>query len=492
MKNCSNNEGISQLVSFESKRMIENCRSLRLLDGNRTDKFGCSGKIVKGEDFEKLSGKLDREVKSGENQSKHCLLEEGNRAVFCLRKGRVGYFKIHCRGKIPPLRIVVNRKYGKVIVCVSRRIEFPTEKSCVRVFKSDIIQYSPKKNRLLTEFIYVSVSAVEDSEFSIIPGFYRGKGLSLPKRNNSQDIMLKENPRNHGYCEKPDIQTMANTPKCKKRNRFSDIWNLRKSRALRQKTLLLNEKKQKALILLSRNSETHNNKNIHKEYIEDLQRKQRMWLTLIVFNECINSLRAKIQEIHPQSEAFVTDKRLTKSYQVRNISLQRANVLLKFYNSKTYFIYKRSINIRISSAIKQSAEDTKFIYTVNSFFIRLKSIPSKWRHSIQNSKEQLASLKTHWDQTLSYLSIKNKLYKLLTLTERDFTLKEYLSERQQEYSKTLQDYLESTNYMKRVITGKFLAAINQPTQVVKQGVPSFHYKLTTESMIDLINQTLFN
>lgn len=385
---------------------------------------------------------------------------------------------------------MVNRKYGKVIVCVSKRIEFPSEGSCERVFKSDIIQYSPKEDSSLTEFIYVSVSAIEDSAFSIRQKFYQRKRFLPLTRNNSQYTLLKENCVLIGIVRKPDIQIIAHTSKHKRENHFSDTWNLRKSRALRHKTQLLNEKKQKTLMFLSRNLEIHNNQNIHKEYIEDLQRKQKMWLSLIVFNGYLSILRAQLQEIHQKCEAPVTDKKLATSYQVRNDNLQRANVLLKFYNSRTYFFYRNFTKTRISSAIKQSAEDNKLFYTVNNFFIRLKSIPAKWRHSIKTSKEQLTSLKAHWDQTLSYLITKNKQYKQITLTERDFTLKEYLSERQQEYSKTLQDYLESMNYMKRVITGKFLAAINQPTQMVKQGVPSFHYKLTTENMTDLINQVL--
>lgn len=443
------------------------------------------------EDFEVLERKLDHVIRNEKELPQHHLLQEEKKVKVFLKKGKIEYYKLTSGGKAPPLRILIQREVGTVIACVSGTEMFPDQKFCEGVFTGELISYYPKSKKSFSEFTYLSVLALENCEVSILTKFGQRLFLLQPSQNSlpemSKSSMIKTISKKILDSILP-IYATENTKKYK----FSKAWSLRRSHANTRRTLKLSAKKEKTVFLMTRNSDAQKQKKIYTEFLENMQKKQKAWITFIVLNKCVAALRDKLPELATKqdSSARVRIRMLTNLN--LNVNLQRTNLLLKIYHTTAFVVSKEFSKRTLCSAIRQSTDNNQIICAVDAFFIKFQNIHSKWKQNIQKSVERLNSMRTHWDKTISKLTEQGHMNREFAPLERDSILRKYIAEKKQEYNKKILNYFESTNYMKRKISQMFLATINHSEHVVQQGVPEFRCEPTTEEIAYLIREFIVN
>ncbi|OMJ75685.1 hypothetical protein SteCoe_25124 [Stentor coeruleus] len=429
-------------------------------------------------DFISLLQSIDL-ITNGKEESYYKTLREGEIVSVSLNENMVHYFKVKCDGKRSPLKVNIRRNKGMIKTFVSKSVDRPNQENADYAFVLDKFEICENGMKFPYIYLYISIEALTDTEFSIGVTFGKIKNvyipretLEKPKRSVSREIeeLRKNEELRNKFNKKVDqliqqrkeryskISGSKNFLKLNKNitvsstDRLLCSWEEKKSQVLNRKYLKALEKKEQAIRTV--------NKKVIQSQLEQAQKEQqekkeqdlisyRKWVIFLSLLRSASKFHSTTQEnrnkIIKKLQRNAAARRIQKSFKgkfikknIKNTILLRLRSHLLMYWNNLYKPNKNFSNTMLIKTIRLSAVNNKTFFTFNVFIDKILHIQKTVKSFLRRTKFRLEEILKLWNILMAKLvsrgsTVHLNRYIKITSHVRNHVIKQYYSQKLNEY-----------------------------------------------------------
>lgn len=429
-------------------------------------------------DFISLLQSIDL-ITNGKEESYYKIIREGEILTISLNENMVHYFKVKCNGKRSPLKINIRRSKGMIKTFVSKSIDRPNQENADYAFALDKFEISENGMKFPYNYLYISVEALTDVEFSIGLTFGKIKNvyiprepLEKPRRSMSRDIeeLRKNDELRNKFNKKVDkllqqrkehyskISGSKNFLKLNKNitasstDRLLCSWEEKKSQVIHRKCLKILEKKEQAIRTI--------NKKVIQFQLEQYQKEQqekkeqdlkscKKWTIILYFLRSFSKFRSIIQEnrqkIIKKLQRNAAARRIQRSFKpkfinenVKTTVMLRSRSSLLLYWHNLHKANTKFSSIMIIKTICLSAVNNKTFFTFNVFIDKIIYIQKRVKLFLERTRFRFDEILKLWNALMTKLTSRGSTVHLnryikITSHVRNHVIKQYYSQKLNEY-----------------------------------------------------------
>jgi hypothetical protein len=430
-------------------------------------------------DFRGLVEKLNK-ISEGPDISKVKTLKDGVIHANELKEDFFTYFLIPCKGKKSPLCIYFKKNFGNFKCFLSKTVEKPDFSRFDVSFSSDFYEISEKTSWFQRDFYYLSVFAVEDTQFSIFTTFgkshlpaddlFSSKRLqneleslkdvdfrsdlekrveNIIKKRKQQALQLGKN-KNFVTLNKSPTASHSKDPN----------WQEKQKNAIFKKNLLIQEKACKTRDLLNRKLkkiEKVKHEIASNRIKEKVETCQKSFLILTTFAKSLESIRALISSKKEKRfnalKAKFAARTLQHYFQFKinhlgpiQISLLNGRNSLFLAHANLFPVEKKKAGKVFVGFLRMNYLNCKAKKSFDLFFKRLLLVQTQVKKFLKKNRNRFLGIVKIWNQVLSkvimeHAKAKNNPYTKISSKYRDPVIKKYLAQCNQFHAKKVKVYL---------------------------------------------------
>lgn len=374
-------------------------------------------------DFKRVLDRLNRVTMTGGVDSRKIVLTDSKPAEILLDYAEVIYVRIATYSLNSPLQVTIKRMKGKVVTYVSKSIPEPMEALCDAMFRGDSVVVSDSAQRFHTKNVYLNITALEDSLFTLRLHFGRlrpnlSRASKLPVLPDSDEVdWMSLLPQPSGKTRsfknlRNFIEENRNSSPVEQREKQD--WKVRREAVLRRLQVNRTQKKEKALTMINRREIQRLEKaRLAQEAIErsNREKNEKRWLSYASFAVIIEALSAKMRvrmaEIAAENKRNAVARKIQRNFRLQ-LGVKSPHIaLLRFLHSAHLLtqhsflpLYHRFLG-KVYLCVRQAAKNASIRKAMDRFCWALMVIQRNWRVGIKRKKGIFEQLAQAWSQTFT-------------------------------------------------------------------------------------------
>ena len=415
-------------------------------------------------DFTILIDKLN-EITTPKNQISEIVISEGEALEFSLSEKTYQCYQLLSKGKKCPASFKIKVFYGDIKKFVSTTDNQPGISGNFQEFNGSKFEVYEKSHKFTCNSIYLGIKSYTNSSFKIFATFYSGKASKLILKKEKSELSYESDGNNSVDKYKATSKNYISKNKelklysyLKSPNEIqikAQLWKIKREKVLKKRNIQLQEKKNKAIGILSKRVKKMEIQAAEQEKIGKFQETQnfcRSWLIIIykinsvqVIKEVIAARRLEILQKMMFNQKVIKVQRFYKKRVTTNGRAAFESVItrsLMLYRNIILPITLLTSKAQLISTIRESANNRLFAIKTHAFVAKIILIQREYRKNMLKHKTKIRYLKLQWTRCIDkYLftlkkSSKRKeriKYVSIPISTRDAVLEEFYYSRLKEF-----------------------------------------------------------